>query len=202
MKTLSELWDIAWNKELANRVKYSDVPQSEWKASGRATKKYPNKEDDKWWAENGPQQLESWVQFRKNDWQIYSINGQPAIELNLMVNMDGVPVKMAIDRLMVTPEGELIVLDIKSGRTTPEWLQLAFYAAGLDLVFGLRPKWGTYWMARTGVTTEMVDLDKYPTEVIVDFVKKFDTARKEGIFLPNLSHCSRCGFNNQCKWKE
>lgn len=202
MKTLSELWDIAWNKELRERSKDTDIPQSSWKASGRATKKYPNKEDDKWWAENGPKQLDNWVQFRGNGWQIYDINGTPGIEINVLAMMDGVPVKMMIDRLMVTPEGELVILDLKSGRTTPDWMQLAFYAAGMDLTLGIRPKWGTYWMARTGTTSAMIDLDKYPTEVIVDFVKRFDNARKQGIFLPNLSHCSRCGFNDKCKWKE
>lgn len=197
---LDALWKKCWERELNDRLKETSVPMGEWKAGGRASKTYPNKEDAKWWSKNGPKQLEKWIQFRGNDWSILELNGVPSIEIDLLAIMDGVPVKMQIDRVMVTPEGELVVVDIKSGRTTPNWLQLAFYAAGMDLVFGMRPKWGTYWMSRTGVTTPLIDLDKYPTEDIVSLVKQFDVARKSDVFLPNLSHCSRCGFNKNCKW--
>lgn len=202
MIDLLEVWNKAWSKELNERVAQTSVPQSMWKASGRVTKAFPNKEDAAWWQKNGPKQLENWEQFRMNGWQIFDINGTPAIEIEILAMMEDVPVKMALDRVMVTPSGELVIVDIKSGRTTPDWLQLAFYAAGMELTLDIRPKWGTYWMARTGVTTAMIDLDKYPTEDIIKFVKKFDHARKNDIFLPNLSHCSRCGYNQICIWKE
>jgi hypothetical protein len=199
---LNDLWNKCWSKELNDRLKETSVPMEDWKAGGRPSKTFPNKEDSKWWAKNGPKQLENWVQFRGNHWNIFELSGVPCIEIDLLAVIEGVPVKMQIDRVMVTPEGELVIVDIKSGRTTPNWLQLAFYAAGMDIVFGIRPKWGTYWMARSGTTSPMIDLDLYPTEDIVSLVKKFDVARRNDIFLPNLSHCSRCGFNKKCKWNK
>ena len=198
---LQELWDKAWDKEYKQRLEKSSVPETEWKAGGRATKAYPNKEDAAWWKKNGVKQLENWEFFRQNGWKIFDINGTPAIEIDILAIMDGVQVKMTLDRVMVTPSGELVVVDIKSGRNIPSWLQLAFYAAGMELTLGIRPKWGAYWMSRNGTTSPMIDLDLYPTEDIVKFVKRFDMARKSEVFLPNLSHCSRCGFNQICKWK-
>lgn len=198
---LDAIWKKCWDSELNERLKKTSTPMDKWKASGRPSKTFPNKEDGKWWTKNGPRYLEKWVQFRTNGWNIFDINGVPAIEIDLLVLMDGIPVKMQIDRVMVTPEGELIIVDLKSGKSTPGWLQLAFYAAGMELLFGIRPRWGTYWMARSGDVSPMVDLDLYPTEKIVSLVKQFDTARKNSIFLPNLSHCSRCNFNSICTWK-
>ena len=119
---LESIWKKCWDSELHERLKTTTVPMDQWKASGRPSKTFPNKEDAKWWAKNGPRYLEKWVQFRGNGWNIFDINGVPAIELDILAVMDNIPVKMQIDRLMVTPEGELVVVDIKSGKSTPNWL--------------------------------------------------------------------------------
>ena len=175
------------------------------RAGGRATKEYPNKEDGTWWLKHGPLMVDRWVDWRSNSgWQIWNTpDGIPAIELGMMVEMAGVPVKMSIDRVMVTPEGELVVLDIKSGSRTPQSdLQLAFYAAGLDLAYGIRPKFGTYWMARTGIASSFIDLDVMPTYKIVDMVRMFDSTRRQGLFIPNFKHCTICPFTAVCEWRK
>lgn len=175
------------------------------RAGGRASKEYPNKEDGTWWLKHGPLMVDRWVDWRSNSgWEIWRTpEGEPAIELGLMVDMADVPVKMGIDRVMVTPEGDLVVLDIKSGARTPQSdLQLAFYAAGLDLAFGIRPKFGTYWMARTGITSSFIDLDVMPTHKIIDMVKMFDTTRRQGLFTPNFKHCTLCPFTAVCEWRK
>lgn len=175
------------------------------RAGGRATKAYPNKEDQGWWLEHGPDMLQRWVDWRSNcDWTIWvTPDGIPAIELMLMVDMDGVPVKMSIDRVMVTPTGELVVLDLKTGSRTPQSdLQLAFYAAGIDLTYGIRPSLGTYWMARTGITSSPIDLTSMPTNKILNMVKMFDTTRRQGLFIPNFKHCTLCTFTQICEWRK
>jgi putative RecB family exonuclease len=175
------------------------------RAGGRATKEYPNKEDASWWLKHGPAMVDRWIDWRSNSgWHIWTTpDGQPAIELSLMPEMAGVPVKMGIDRVMVTPDGELVVLDIKSGARTPQSdLQLAFYAAGLELAYGIRPSYGTYWMARTGITSSFIDLNAMPTHKIVDMVKMFDTTRRLGLFTPNFKHCTLCPFTAICEWRK
>jgi hypothetical protein len=103
---------------------------------------------------------------------------------------------------MINPDGELIVLDIKTGVRTPSSdLQLAFYAAGMEEMLGIRPRYGAYWMARAGQTSELIDLDYFTKDNIIDIVTKFDTARKQELFIPNLNHCIMCNVKDQCKYK-
>jgi RecB family exonuclease len=110
---------------------------------------------------------------------------------------------MIIDRVVVNSDGELAVLDLKSGSRSPASdLQLAVYAAGMERVLGVRPKYGMYWMARDGVTTALADLDHLSTERILAMIGQFDRARKAQIFLPNLKECHYCGVAQHCEWSK
>jgi len=194
----------AWNKQVSDQSKKTDVDQSEWRAAGRVSKANPNKEDGNWWLTNGAKMFDNWVAFRNgsNGWRLWEHNGVPAIEIGMTPIWNDVPVQMHLDRVMVNPDGELVVLDIKTGSRTPTSdLQLAFYAAGMEEMLGVRPRWGAYWMAREGIVSEMIDLDKYTKEDIISIVTQFDTARKQSIFLPNFSHCVMCNLKTKCKWK-
>ena len=203
-KILKNYFKEAWDNQVKEQFNKTGVDYSEWKASGRATKANPNKEDGDWWTVNGEEMFNNWVKWRNgvHGWQLWEYNGIPAIELELNPIWNDVPVQMHIDRVMVNPDGELVVIDIKTGSRTPTSdLQLAFYAAGMEDMLGIRPRWGAYWMAREGVVSEMIDLDKYTKEDIIDIVTKFDKARKENIFIPNFSHCVMCNLKTKCKYK-
>lgn len=206
--------DLVW-KDTWDRVKSSNFAllgakngtvEPTLRTAGRATKENPNKEDGDWWFKAGREMLDSWIKFRTGElgWQIWEApNGTPAIEISMSPEVAGIPVQMGIDRVMVTPAGELVILDLKTGQRTPSSdLQLAFYAYGMSRTFGIRPQYGTYWMARQGITSPLIDLDFYTNEMIEDIIVKFDSARKAEIFLPNYSHCKMCGFTNICKWNK
>lgn len=195
----NELFAQAWATELQATVETSTVDSSTWKAASAG------KEDADWWHKQGPKMVERWAAWStsNNDWQIWHTpEGQPAVELDLMMMLGGVPVKMIIDRIMVNSHGELMVLDIKTGANAPKHdLQLAFYAAGIETMFGERPRWGSYWMGRTGSTTPLVDLSNLSTEKIVAIVRSFEKARHQEIFVPNLSSCKLCGVKAACHWQ-
>lgn len=181
-----------------------DVP-SGWRAGGRVSKAWPEKENDDWWMANGPSMVDNWVKWRNGcGWSLFELNGRPAIELGIDFEVDGeYAVKMFIDRLMVNEHGELVVVDLKSGSSSPKSdLQLAMYAYGCEKILGVRPKWGTFWKAREGTTTPLVDLDAFPSEKVEFIVSGFDKLRKSGIFLPNLDECGYCGFKNICEWSK
>ena len=136
----------------------------EWRAGGRATKAYPNKEDASWWLEAGPKMVDFWTQFRNDSgftmWQ--TPDGQPAIETELNQEVGGVPIKAFLDRLMVAPTGELVIVDIKTSSKEPVSLtQLGIYAILVEKTFGVRPSLGSYFMARTGELTQPQSLDRY-----------------------------------------
>lgn len=183
----------------------SGVPFEGFKAGGRASKAWPNKEDGSWWEANGPKMLESWLAWRKGSgWSMwYPEEDTPAIELGIEYQVGDAEIKMFIDRVMVTPDGELVVLDLKTGARTPSSdLQLAVYAAGIERKYGVRPAYGAYWMAREGITSQLSPLDYLPADRIEALVENFDKARKAGIFLPNTTNCFYCSVAQYCEWSK
>lgn len=199
---LNEIWTLHWGKQYTQTLD-RNVHQDDWRSAGRVTAKTPNKEDGAWWYENGLLFLNAWVQWRdKYGWKIISLGDKPAIELEIIADFNGVPVKMTIDRVMQTPTGELVVVDLKTGSRTPESdLQLGFYASGIEKVYGIRPSHGAYWMARQGEVGPILPLESYGVETIGRMVRLFDKARKSGIFIPNFSHCKLCALKDQCAWR-
>lgn len=210
MSKYLDLWKDTWAKQKASQIISAGFTEADVRAGGRATKQYPNKEDEQWWFDNGTAMLESWVSWRNNSgWKIAALTPDtPAIELALDVEISGLAVKMVIDRVMYIPtEGELtrenfVVVDLKSGKTAPKSdLQLALYATGIELVYGFRPRWGTYWMAREGTNSPIIDLDLYPKSLFEDIFAKFKLARDNGVFIPNLNHCVMCSVVEYCRYR-
>lgn len=203
---LDLVWKDTWDRVKTAHSASTGQEEALWKVSGRATKENPDKENGTWWFLNGREMLDSWVKFRTGalGWKIWETpTGQPAIEIGLNPTVGDIPVQMGIDRVMVTPAGELVILDLKTGQRTPSSdLQLAFYAWGMSKTFGIRPQYGTYWMARQGITSPLIELDFYTDEMIEDIVTQFDKARRSEVFLPNYSHCKMCGFTQVCKWNK
>ena len=189
-----EAWDIELgDKDLTNA-----------RVSGTATKANPNKEDVNFWLETGPKWVQGYIDWRNAnpDWKIWTApDGNRAIELGLIPEFAGVPVKMVIDRVFEV-NGELVIVDLKTSKTTPtNPLQLGFYKVGLQKQFGIDIKWGSYWMARKFGISPMVDLSIYTEEKLEYFVENFDKARKSGIFLPNTNNCQyRCGLTAHCQF--
>lgn len=192
------LWQKAWDKEAEG------VDLTNARIGGRATKANPNKEDISFWHTQGPMWVEQYIAWRKQNpnWKIWtSPDGRPAIELELIPEVAGVPIKMVIDRVFEV-DGHLVIVDLKTSQNTPSsTLQLGFYKLGLEQTFGIEVNWGNYYMARGSNTVEMVDLSDYTYDKMEFLVKGFDKARKAGIFLPNTNSCQyMCGLTAHCEF--
>jgi putative RecB family exonuclease len=186
-----------WNKEY--ELSNNGMP---FRAGGRATKAYPNKEDASWWLAEGPKMVDFWVQWREaSGYQPFIMpDGRPAVETELLDEIKGVKVRGYLDRLMVSPEGELTVIDIKSSSKPPSSnAQLGIYATLVDKIFGIRPTKGAYWMSRTGELTEPVDLSHYTESKLGAHLNGFKKAVENNIFLPNPGFmCGTCSVNKAC----
>ncbi len=198
MSDVAKLWESAWAESTANM----DVATA--RVGGRATKANPNKEDATWWNKTGPVWVDGYIAWRKHnpDWKIWTApDGNKAIELGLMPEVAGVPIKMVIDRVFEV-NGELVIVDLKTSQQTPNSsLQLGFYKMGLELTFGVPVKWGTYYMSRGNGMADMVDLSQYTFEKMEYLIEQFDKARKSGIFLPNTNNCQYlCGLTEHCQF--
>jgi hypothetical protein len=192
------LWEQAWAKESEG------IDLTNARVGGRATKLLPNKEDINFWQISGPIWVEDYIAWRKanTNWKIWTTpDGRPAIELELMPEISGVPVKMVIDRIFEV-NGKLVVVDLKTAKNTPtSTLQLGFYKVGLEKTFGVGIEYGTYYMSRDSGTSEMIDLSSYTYDKLEYLVSGFDKARKAGIFLPNTNSCQyMCGLTAHCQF--
>ena len=173
-----------------------------FRAGGRATKAYPNKEDAQWWLDNGPKMVDFWVQFREDSgWKLYELpTGKVSVETELNFEIQGVEVKGFLDRLMVSPEGELVVVDIKtSGKPPATNTQLGIYAILVEKILGVRPTKGAYFLARTGELTPPVPLDMYTENRFGSWLNKFKLAVENDIFIPAPGFmCGTCSVNTAC----
>lgn len=203
MVDIEDIWIKAWDAESKDRG-YDQIAKEDFRQSSRTTKANPDGENYDWWYSNGISFVKSWIQWRKNSgWKIWTTpDSKPGIELMMEPVFDDTKVKMVVDRVMVTPEGELVIIDLKTGRNTPSSdLQLAFYAAGMEQSFGTRPRWGAYWMARQGGTSSMLDLDEVPSSTIESLIREFNRARRANLFVPNMTACKICSRIDYCKWR-
>lgn len=192
----NELWAKAWAQELGDK----DLTNA--RVGGRATKANPQKEDVNFWQATGPQWVQAYIDWRKAnpDWKLWKTpQGVPAIELAMLPEFAGVPVKMILDRVFEV-NGELVIVDLKTSQQTPtNTLQLGFYKVGIQKTFGIDVKWGTYWMARQHGVSPLVSLEKYTEDKLEYLVAGFDKARKAGVFLPNTNNCQyKCGLTDFC----
>jgi putative RecB family exonuclease len=118
MLTVNSLWDDAWKIEIDEATKNGEIKLEDLRQSSRTTKANPNGENAAWWYENGKKFLSNWITWRDNSgWKIWTTpDNQPAIEIAFNVVIGGIYFKGAIDRVFVTPEGELVILDLKTGQ--------------------------------------------------------------------------------------
>jgi hypothetical protein len=194
----NQLWDKAWALESEGK----DLTNA--RVGGRATKANPQKEDVNFWQATGPQWVQAYIDWRKAnpDWKLWKTpQGAPAIELAMLPEFAGVPVKMILDRVFEV-NGELVIVDLKTSQQTPtNTLQLGFYKVGMLKTFGIDVKWGTYWMARQHGVSPLVSLEQYTEDKLEYLVAGFDKARKAGIFLPNTNNCQyKCGLTAHCQF--
>lgn len=202
----SAKWSQAFYQCITEECASSGQPMDQWKVSGRATKDKPNKEDLTWWTEQGLVFAKNYAEWRMANPQFtlwWTPDNIPANELGLFPSFGKVKVKAFIDRVFVL-NGELVVVDVKSGAGMPEdILQLAIYAAAIDLTYGVRPTLGGYWNARKGTIVALEPLEDFPTEMIVQLVEDYFSQTAQRVHLPNPGrHCTWCEVAKECPWSK
>lgn len=164
------LFADCWAAELANRkAQAPSFDVADYKVTGRAPAPY-GKRTEQWWIDHGHEFVDKWIEWRleHRDWQIWETpDGKHAIEWEFNVQLPGgTPVKGFVDRIFVTPVGELVVVDIKTGRMPETAEQLGLYATALELSYGpgLRASWGYWWDAAKGKHLGPYDLSRFTPE--------------------------------------
>jgi putative RecB family exonuclease len=193
----TEVYDLEGgsSESIWNKVWFEQVQQDEEINGDMSTWQYAKREDMSWWYGEGIWMLDRWIAFRQNGWNVY----EDFVEKEYEIQIEDATVKMAIDRVMTDFEGNRVLLDIKTGASSQRHpLQLAVYAWALEKQ-GITVDKAGFWDARTGHIS-LWNLSNLHSERIEDMLNTFDKARKETIFLPNLSNCGRCGVTSFCKF--
>lgn len=189
-------WNEAWRQTLARLEEYPT------KAGGRATKEFPNKEDKSYWDAKGAEMVDKYLTWRDitttAGWSWLEIDGKPAIEVPVEARLEGTLVKGYIDRVMVSPEGEVVVMDLKSSQREPQSLQLDVYRYLLQENYGITATHGMYYMFRKGTTTERKELG-VSNQWLAHYFGTAARGIQAGIFLPNVGMlCGTCGVREYC----
>lgn len=201
MTNLDLLWATAFNEEIGNEQSGSDISPVDWRAGGRATKEWPNKEDGDWWNQNGFKMFQDFVEFWGNSgWKVWHTpEGIPGLELEINVHYGETLVKAFIDLVAVTADGELIVVDFKTGKSMPSNMQLGLYASSIEKQFGVRPTAGYYYDARKAQSVLTSGLNRWTPELFTELFDKFALAIEHKIFMPNVGmSCSSCSVADYC----
>lgn len=197
------LFREAFEAELLDAVE-KEPNTALWSAAGKGKKKAnPAGEDGTWWRENGPGMVEAWINWRnKSKWKVWTTpDGEPAIELAAdVLTPEGRLVRGFIDRVMVTPHRQLVIVDLKSGARVPESdLQLGFYRYFIHKKFGVDVRLGSYWMARQGEMGDVYDIGRFKPALIEAWLRRFDRAIEEKIFIPHPTfRCRACSHRRFC----
>jgi hypothetical protein len=194
----TEMWDLNPNAAefIWNDAWYKQVKEDEELHGDMNSWDYIKREVMSWWYGEGFWMLDRWIEFRSNGWGIY----KDYIEKQYEVPLVDTVVKMAIDRVMTDYDGNIVLLDIKTGASSQRHpLQLATYAWALRKMDGLEVNKAGFWDARTGHVTTW-NLEHLATEQIETIYSEFDRSRKAEIYLPNLNNCGRCGVLSYCKF--
>lgn len=175
-----------------------------WKAGGRATAKFPNKEDRAWWMSQGPTMVNNYLAWRKHNTNLeiwHTDEGVPAIEIAVYVKMPGdLILNSKIDRVFINKNnGQLLIVDLKTGQPPKSGLQLAVYRLALQEQFGIDIAHGSYWMAREGNLSTVYDLRQYSNDMVARWLRDVKKSIDMGIFVPNTGFlCNTCGFLRNC----
>ena len=153
-----------------------------------------------WWLEDGPRQVQGWIDWRNSSgYRPLQLGDTYAIEARVQADIGGISVLGYIDRLEVNPDGELVILDLKSGSRKPSHkLQLQFYRLLIERSLGLQSTLGGYFMTRKA---ELVGPDPIPDTSTLDrLVAGFVRARELDIYVPNPAGtlCGVCGVQRAC----
>lgn len=204
MTSTVDLFRACWDEQVEDNGKRSpSFSLADYTATGRASAAYNGKRGIDWWLDNGPNMVDAWVNWRKETkWDIWvTPTGLPGIEIEFNIVLAGdIPVKGLIDRVFTLPGGEVVPVDLKTGRLPETAEQLGLYRVGLGMTFGVWPKWGYYWNPDKGHGQPLA-LEQYTPDYFAKLYEGAIAGMNAGCFLPKpANNCKNwCGVSRHCK---
>lgn len=184
-----------------NQIAESGIPMDQWRVAGRATKEKPNKEDFNWWRFEGARQAQEYKTWlRLSDWKIFVNEGKGMAEFETTATFGGMEVKGFADALMVSPDGELVIVDFKSGTRVPSnKFQLGLYTAAIERALNIPVSKGAYMMTRKTEMTDLFDLSRFTPRYFDNVFSMAKIALENDVYIPNPGDaCNMCDVSDYC----
>ena len=201
MMNLTEKWLDIFNESVKVTEEQSGIPSTEWKTSGRKTAARPDGEDLAFWQSDGLKQVEAYYNwYKQSGWQIATMpDGRPGIEWDASVHFGGTPVRFVVDAVYKVGE-DLVIVDYKTGARTPfGMIQAGLYASGIEKMYGIRPKWGAFFMTRVGQLDDLIDLSHLTVDYFDYVFGAMNASVQDGWFPPSVGeNCKMCSFQDKC----
>jgi hypothetical protein len=198
---LTTKWLEVFNEAVKEVEDKSGIPSTEWKTAGRKTTSRPDGEDLSFWQSDGLKQVEAYQKwYDSSGWKIATMpDGRPGIEWAADVHFGGTPVRFIVDAIYQVGE-DLVIVDYKTGSRTPfGMIQAGLYASGIERVFGIRPKWGAFFMTRQGALDDLIDLSHLTMEYYDYVFGAMNHSVLNGWFPPSVGDsCRMCSFQDKC----
>lgn len=199
--SLTEKWLEVFNDAVKETEDKSGIPSTEWKTAGRKTAARPDGEDLSFWQSDGLKQVEAYQKwYESSGWQIATMpDGRPGIEWAADVHFGGTPIRFIVDAIYQVGE-DLVIVDYKTGSRTPFGaIQAGLYASGIERAYGIRPKWGAFFMTRKGELDELINLDHLTMDFYDYSFGAMNHSIQNGWFPPSVGDsCRMCSFTEQC----
>lgn len=200
-QSITQLWVDTLQRQVKDLEERTNVSSSLWKTAGRKTKTNPNGEDLAFWQEEGLRQAIEYHDWLKGcGWEIAVMpDGKPGIEWEGIVDFGGKPVKFIID-LVLKFGDSLVVTDFKTGKRTPYGCeQLALYASAVEKLHGVRPRFGAFFMTRSGELGDLIELEHWGIDYFEYQFTAVNSFIDSGFFPPNVAeHCGWCSQADNC----
>lgn len=193
-------WVGEYDQTEAEMVEQYGIPSAQWRCGGRKTNDKPKGEDVDWWRQAGLLQCAQYGHWlATSGWRMFQLGEQIMAETNVTGHFEGLEVKAYLDSLMVNPDGELIIVDYKTGTKVPLPIQLGNYRALLMQTADLTVDFGAFYMTRKGEMSEQFDLRRFDPALVSHMMTEFDRARSIGLFLPSPGDaCHICDVREAC----
>ena len=198
----------AFEAELASREEDTGYSREEFKATGRASKEWPDKKNIAWWLHNGPVFAAGWARWiEAMPLEIWiTPEGKPAIELEVVTVVGpNERTKGYIDRVLAEPGSNdpVYVVDLKTGDKESGSAQLGKYREDIRAKFGLVVPKGFFWYAKEGQAGTTYNLNAYSARRDQWLYQQVGRRKRAGVFLPVIDrHCDWCGVRPYCIWQD
>lgn len=198
-------WVNVFDEHVAKQFEETQVDPQFWRKAGRVTKDKPEREDVNFWRGEGSRQLvmyATWLQT--SGYKVAKLSdGTVLSEHETTTRFGDIEVRGFCDIVLKGPDGELIVMDLKSGTRVPDkTTQLGLYKVALNQNHPddrLKINTGCFFMTRKGEPTPTVGLDRYTSDYFTSIFTMAESIREAKAFVPSPGDaCRICDVSEAC----